>query len=65
MENASGVRKLHPRAFPNIYQSLIEHHAESVLAGKAINARDGLRNLKLCEAAHKSAQAGGKAVTVK
>ena len=65
METAAGVRKLHPRSFPNIYQSLIEHHAESVLAGKAINARDGLRNLLLCEAAHKSAQQGGKAVTVK
>ena len=65
METAAGVRKLHPRSFPNIYQSLIEHHAESVLAGKAINARDGLRNLLLCEAAHKSAQQGGKAVKVK
>ena len=35
------------------------------LSGKAINAREGLRNLQLCEAAHKSAQQGGKAVKVK
>ena len=65
LETAEGVRKLHPRAFPNIYQSLIEHHAESVIAGRAINAEEGVRNLKLCEASHKSAKSGGKAVKIK
>ena len=65
METASGVRKLHPRSFPNIYQVLIEEHAASVLSGKAINARNGLRNLQLCDAAHKSAQNGGKTIVVK
>jgi hypothetical protein len=65
METASGVRKLHPRSFPNIYQVLIEEHAASVLYGKAINARNGLRNLQLCDAAHKSAQNGGKTIVVK
>ena len=65
LENAEGVRKLHPRAFPNIYQSLIEHHAESVISGRAVNAEEGVRNLKLCEASHKSAKSGGKAVKIK
>ncbi len=65
METASGVRKLHPRSFPNIYQVLIEEHAASVLSGKAINARNGLRNLQLCDAAHKSAQLGGETIVIK
>ena len=65
MENSSGVRKLHPRSFPNIYQVLIEEHAASVLAGRNINARNGVRNLQLCAAAHKSAQNGGIPVAVK
>jgi len=65
LEDAKGVRNLHPRTFGNIYQQLIERHAESVQKGKPINAEDGLRNLILCEAAHKSAKAGGKPVAIK
>ncbi len=64
LEGASGVKSLRPRKFPNIYQSLIDHHAESVLKGKRLNALDGVHNLQLCEAAHRSAKAGGKTITV-
>ena len=53
-----------PDRCSNIYQSLIEHHAQAVLAGKPINADDGVHNLKLCAAAHESAQKGGVMVSV-
>ena len=53
-----------PESCSNIYQSLIEHHAQSVLTGKPINAEDGMHNIKLCEAAHESAQKGGKMIAV-
>ncbi len=54
-----------PESFSNIYQSLIENHAQSILDGKPINAEDGVHNLKLCEAAHQSAQKGGVMVSLK
>ncbi|MBQ6599095.1 MAG: hypothetical protein IJH79_16210, partial [Lentisphaeria bacterium] len=54
-----------PASFQNIYQSLIENHAASVQSGKRLCGCDGRHNLLLCEAAHKSAQNGGKIITVK
>ena len=65
IESASGVKALHPRRFPNIYQQLIDHHAQSVQSGRPINAENGVHNLELCDAAHRSAKAGGKLVRVK
>lgn len=65
LEKADGVKSLRPRKFPNIYQCLIEHHAESILAGKPLNGEDGLRNLKLCLACHESAQNNGKMIKIK
>ncbi|MDO5553516.1 MAG: Gfo/Idh/MocA family oxidoreductase [Planctomycetia bacterium] len=44
---------------PNIYQSLIQHHAESIIKGEPIFAADGPRNVRLCFAAHESARQGG------
>ena len=60
------VEKIEPAAsdIKNIYQSLIEHHAESILSGNYLNAEDALHNILLCEAAHKSAREGGKVVEV-
>ncbi len=49
----------------NIYQAVIEHHAEAVAKGSFINAEDGLRNVLLCELAHRSARANGKWMEVK
>ena len=54
-----------PTTFKNIYQALIENHAESVLKNKPLCGDDGRHNLLLCEAAHKSAQNGGILVEVK
>ena len=62
LETAKGVKSLKPRAFPNIYQTLIEEHAKSVLSGRRLTGENGLRNLELCAAAHKSAKSGGKTV---
>ena len=48
-----------PSKIANIYQSLIENHAVSVLEGKPLNAEDAAHNLHLCELTHKSAEQGG------
>ena len=53
-----------PAKFKNIYQSLIEDHADSVLKGKPLCGCDARHNLLLCEAAHKSAQNNGKLIEV-
>ncbi|MGI5831137.1 MAG: Gfo/Idh/MocA family protein [Thermoguttaceae bacterium] len=44
---------------PNIYQEMIRQHALSIIEGKPLDGSDGLRNVKLCLAAHQSAQSGG------
>ncbi len=65
LETAAGVKQLRPRKFPNIYQELIEDHAESILSGRPLTGEDGLRNLRLCLAAHRSAQSGGKTYKIR
>ena len=65
LESVKGIKNLRPRKFPNIYQQVIERHAQSVLDGKPLNAEDGVRNLRACLAMHKSARAKGKAVKVR
>ena len=65
LETAKGVKSLAPKKIKNIYQALIEHHAESILKGEPLNGDDGLRNLKLCVACHESAKKGGKTITIK
>ncbi len=65
LETADGVKSLHPRSFPNIYQQVIECHAKSILAGKPLTAEDGIRNLKLCLAVHESAKNGGKSIKIR
>lgn len=58
-----------PRPIPagrvrNIYQEVILRHAASIRAGRPMNGEDGLHNLRLVAAAHRSASAGGRPVTV-
>ena len=48
----------------NIYQAVIDEHAESILSGKPLNGEDGLHNVLLCEAVHRSAARGGAVVEV-
>jgi len=54
-----------PKKIANIYQSLIENHAQSILKKKPLCGCSAHHNLVLCEAAHKSARHNGKLVEVK
>lgn len=58
-------QKFHVRKPENIYQGVIYEHAVSIMRERAMSGKDGLRNVLLCEAAHKSARNGGKVVEVK
>jgi hypothetical protein len=51
-----------PSGNPNIYASVIEDHAGSILEGRPTDGSDGLRNLRLVMAAHESAGSNGKPV---
>ncbi len=57
-------RVVRPGRQCNIYQGAVDEHARSVLAGRPLDAADGLRNVLLCEAAHRSARKQGAAVNV-
>lgn len=46
----------------NIYQAIIDEHAQSILDGRPFDGAAGLHNVRLCEAAHASAKQGGAAV---
>ena len=48
----------------NIYQAVIDEHAKSILAGKPISGEEGLHNVLLCEAVHRSASQDGSGVEV-
>lgn len=63
-DDGKTVTEIRPGKIQNIYQTLIEGHAKSVLDGKPLTAQDAIHNLALCAAAHKSAQNGGKIVSV-
>ena len=63
--NVKCVTFVRPSKIQNIYQTLIEGHAASVLANKPLTGADAIHNLALCAAAHESAQKGGKVIAVK
>lgn len=48
----------------NIYQQVIEHHAESILSGNLMDGEEGAGNVRICFAAHESARNAGKWVPV-
>ncbi|MDO4587344.1 MAG: Gfo/Idh/MocA family oxidoreductase [Planctomycetia bacterium] len=50
---------------PNIYQGVIDHHAKSILMGTPLCAEEGWRNVRLCYAAHESAQKCGQWIVIK
>ena len=64
LDDGKKTAEVKPGKIQNIYQTLIEGHAKSVLAKKRLSAADAIHNLALCAAAHKSAQTGGKIVAV-
>ena len=53
-----------PGRIRNIYQCLIEKHADSIRTGRRMDGRDGFHNLLICKAAYESAENGGKLVPV-
>jgi 1,5-anhydro-D-fructose reductase (1,5-anhydro-D-mannitol-forming) len=48
----------------NIYQEVILRHAASIRAGRPMTGEDGLHNLRLVAAAHKSATADGRPIPI-
>ena len=64
LDDGKTVVPVKPAKIQNIYQTLIEGHAKSVLAGKPLTADDAVHNLALCAACHASAKKGGKVVSV-
>ena len=65
LDDGKKVSVVKPAKIQNIYQTLIESHAKSVLAKKPLTADDAIHNLALCAACHESAKKGGKIVSVK
>ena len=64
IDDGRKVQSVHPAKIQNIYQTLIEGHAKSILDGKPLTGDDAVHNLALCAACHASAQKGGKLVSV-
>ena len=65
LDDGKKVSAVRPAKIQNIYQTLIEGHAKSVLAKKPLTGDDAIHNLALCAACHESAKKGGKTVSVK
>lgn len=65
LDTLGAASEVPPAKLQNIYQTLIEGHAASVQSKKNLDGTDAIHNLALCAAAHKSAQNGGKIITVK
>jgi predicted dehydrogenase len=64
IESSTGSSEVPVKAGRNIYASIIQEHALSVLEGKPMDGADGLWNLKLVLATHESAAGNGKEVRV-
>ena len=65
IDDGHRILPLRPTKIQNIYQTLIEGHAKSVLDGTPLSAENAIHNLALCKACHESAAKYGKLVTVK
>ena len=64
IDDGRSVRPVRPAKIRNIYQTLIEGHAKSVIDGKPLTGDDAVHNLALCAACHASAKQGGKIISV-
>jgi predicted dehydrogenase len=65
LDKFDSQESLKPTKIKNIYQEVVNHHAESIINGTQLLGGDGVHNLELCEAAHKSAQNNGAIIEVK
>lgn len=64
MDDFKTVKSCDVKKIKNIYQSVVEHHAASVLSGKPMDGLDAVHSIGLIIAAHKSAQSGAKVLKV-
>jgi len=65
IDDGRTIRPIRPTRIQNIYQTLIEGHAKSVLEKKPLTADDAIHNLALCAACYASAAKGGRIIAVK
>jgi hypothetical protein len=65
LDDGQTTAEIKPAKIRNIYQTLIDAHAKSVIDGQPLNADGAIHNLALCAAVHESAAGGGKLVSVK
>ena len=65
IDDGRRVVPVRPAKIRNIYQSVIETHARSILEGHPQTADDAIHNLALCKACHASASNGGRLVVLK
>ncbi len=65
LDDGRTVAAIKPAKIQNVYQTLIEGHAASILAKKPLTGADAIHNLALCAAAHESAKKGGRTITVR
>jgi 1,5-anhydro-D-fructose reductase (1,5-anhydro-D-mannitol-forming) len=64
LDDFESVKLVQPDRITNIYAAVVLKHAESVMKGPRQDGQDAVHNLKLCAAAHESAQNGGKIVAI-
>ncbi len=64
IDNGKTQKKLTAGKIQNIYQALITKHAKSVITKRPLCGCDGLRNLELCEASHRSARHNGRKISI-
>jgi hypothetical protein len=64
LDKFTSQEQILPAAISNIYQELVDKHAQSILWGSPMNAEDALHNIRLCLTAHDSARSGGRTIEV-
>jgi len=64
LDKGTEVEAVEPEEIKNIYQEIIAAHARSILESKPMDASDGIHNLALVLAAHKSAQNAGEKIKI-
>lgn len=62
LDTPRGLKTFSAEAPVNLYQESVRAHAKSILSGNRLTGEDGLRNVKLCEAAHLSARHDGETI---
>ncbi|MCP4101851.1 MAG: hypothetical protein GY750_10555 [Lentisphaerae bacterium] len=65
LDKFDSQENIQPDKIINIYQAVIKKHAQSIIDNTPMAGGDAVHNLKLCAAAHESAQTGGKFIEVK